>query len=57
MAMVKMIDEKEKLVSYGKNGREYFLKNFTKERYINNTVNILDSLVEAHKICLQAKHY
>lgn len=57
MAMIKMIDEKEKLVSYGKNGREYFLKNFTKERYINNTVNILDSLVEAHKRCLQAKHY
>lgn len=43
-AMEKMILEKDKLKAYGENGRSYFIKNFTKEIFMESLEQVLNDI-------------
>lgn len=45
-SMMEFIEQKEFLRQYGDNGRDYFKNNFTKDKYIYNTLKILNNMIE-----------
>ena len=49
-AMKDFIENKEKYSDAGKNGREYFIKNFKKEIFMPKLENALASLIRLGKI-------